>query len=305
MDEFANYRLCTNGAGQYVNNLMTSNGHVPVSTFNYNIASPSERKRQSDQMAEHYIESDNTNKKSRCDLSYSSAPSAIDSENSQNRLESLILQLSANFTSMSKSLEKRIDDLETNMEEKISVKVSERISTMIDNKLKEKIDEVKTEVKNELDVMKSQINSLEKKVSDKDTNSSRQSNTRNRFIIKNLSFDERELTEDELTKHKVKGLLRDGLGLANVDIKSVHRKESRGVYPGIVVVETSNMENKKEVMKNKSKLKSSRQFEKVYIENDMPLETRNFQNAMRTVLKEMGKDKDYKFAGSRLLAKTQ
>ncbi|VDH95435.1 Hypothetical predicted protein [Mytilus galloprovincialis] len=162
MDEFSNYRLCTNVAGQYVNNLMTSNGHVPVSTFNYNIASPSERKRQSDQMAEHYIESDNINKKSRCDLSYSSAPSAIDSEHSQNRLESLILQLSANFTSMSKSLEKRIDDLKTDMEEKISVKVSERI---------------------------------------------------------------------------------------------------------------------------------------------MPLETRNFQNAMRTVLKEMGKDKDYKFVGSRLLSK--
>ncbi|VDI48249.1 Hypothetical predicted protein [Mytilus galloprovincialis] len=174
MDEFANYRLCTNGAGQYVNNLMTSNGHVP---------------------------------------------------------------------------------------------------------------------------------SLEKKVSDKDTNSSRQSNTRNRFIIKNYLFDERELTEDELTKHRFKGLLRDGLGLANVDIKSVHRKKKQGVYTGIVVVETSNMENKKEVMKNKSKLKSIRQFEKVYIENDMPLETRNFQNAMRTVLKEMGKDKDYKFAGSRLLAK--
>ncbi|CAC5380484.1 unnamed protein product [Mytilus coruscus] len=44
-------------------------------------------------------------------------------------------------------------------------------------------------------------------------------------------------------------------------------------------------------MKNKPKLKSSRQFEKVYIENDIPLETRNFQNATRTVLKELGKDR--------------
>lgn len=56
-------------------------------------------------------------------------------------------------------------------------------------------------------------------------------------------------------------------------------------------------------MKNKVKLKSSRQYDRVYIENDMPTETRNFQNAVRTVLKELGKEKNYTFAESRLIPK--
>jgi hypothetical protein len=80
---------------------------------------------------------------------------------------------------------------------------------------------------------------------------------------------------------KVQGLLRDGLGLANVQIKSASRKESRGKYPGVVVVEIDTFDEKKEIMKNKAKLKSSRQYDRVYIEIDMLTETRNFQNVVK------------------------
>jgi hypothetical protein len=68
-------------------------------------------------------------------------------------------------------------------------------------------------------------------------------------------------------------------------------------------VETDTFDEKREIMKNKAKLKSSRQYYRVYIENDMPTETMNFQNAVRTVLKELGKEKNYTFAGSRLISK--
>jgi hypothetical protein len=125
----------------------------------------------------------------------------------------------------------------------------------------------------------------------------------NKFIIKNLEYNEREKNESDLTKNKVQGLLRDGLGLANVQIKSASRKESRGKYPGVVVVETDTFDEKKEIMKNKAKLKSSRQYDRVYIEIDMLTETRNFQNVVRTVLIELGKEKNYTFAGSRLIPK--
>jgi len=76
---------------------------------------------------------------------------------------------------------------------------------------------------------------------------------------------------------------------------SVERKETKGRYPGVIIAETDTIESKKEIMKNKSKLKHSRNHSKVYIENDIPLETRNFQNTVRTVLREMGKDKAYRF----------
>ena len=36
---------------------------------------------------------------------------------------------------------------------------------------------------------------------------------------------------------------------------SVERKETKGRYPGVIIAETDTIESKKEIMKNKSKLK--------------------------------------------------
>ena len=131
-----NFTGCTNGGGQFINNTMVNEGHVPVSTLNYCVASSSERKCQlSDQMTHYVHYSGSELKKSNFDASLSSV-------GHPNRIEALILQLSSNFTNMSEKLEKRKSELETNFEERVSEKLSEKISNRIDNKMKEKISEV-------------------------------------------------------------------------------------------------------------------------------------------------------------------
>jgi len=93
-----NFPGCTNGGGQFINNTMVNQGHVPVSTLNYCVTSSSERKRQlSDQMTHYVHDSGSGLKKSKFDASISSA-SMLDNPN---RVEALILQLSSNFTNMS------------------------------------------------------------------------------------------------------------------------------------------------------------------------------------------------------------
>ena len=93
-----NFPGCTNGGGQYINNTMVNQGHVPVSTLNYYVTSSSERKRQlSDQMTHYVHDSESGLKKSKFDVSISSAPML----DNPNRIEALILQLSSNFTNMS------------------------------------------------------------------------------------------------------------------------------------------------------------------------------------------------------------
>ena len=57
-----------------------------------------------------------------------------------------------------------------------------------------------------------------------------------------------------MTINKVQTLLKDGLRLSNIDLKSVERKESSGKYPGLVIVETEQLENKLQIMKNKKKI---------------------------------------------------
>ena len=185
-----------------------------------------------------------------------------DDNRSQNRIETMILQLSSQFNNMSNRLDTRISELETNFEERVSEKLSVRLSEMIDNKIGDKITEVKSEVKGELDEMKSKLDNMEKKLSE---NKHQDNNSKLRFVIKNLEFDEREKTEPTLTQHKVKGLLKDCLGLKNICLMSVERIETKGRYPGAIIAETNTIESKKEIMKNKSKLKHNRNHSKVYI----------------------------------------
>lgn len=93
--------------------------------------------------------------------------------------------------------------------------------------------------------------------------------------------------------------------MSNITLKSVERKESnsKNEKAGVVihVVEVESYENKREIMKNKRNLRSNRKYKDVYIENDSPIETRNFQATVRTVFKEIVTKNSYRFPGNRLI----
>jgi hypothetical protein len=69
---------------------------------------------------------------------------------------------------------------------------------------------------------------------------------------------------------------------------------------GLIIVEVEKFDDKKEIMKNKRNLKNNRLYQNVYIENDLPYETRNIQAAVRTVLKEISSQNNYRFVGKSL-----
>ena len=58
-------------------------------------------------------------------------------------------------------------------------------------------------------------------------------------------------------------------------------------------------------MKNKTFLKNVNKYKKVYIENDYSSETRNTDSNLRTILKEIGKDKQYRVAGGKISSTRQ
>lgn len=308
MDQYTQYSVCgVNGASpaflqENVNNQLSSNssmyqhnGHVSSELFNN-----TQRKRNLSFQDAYYIENSSDNKRMKPTIS--SAP--MINETSQNRIETLILQLSTNLCDVSQKLERRIDEMENNFERKITEKLSEKISEMIDTKLKQKIDTVRDEVKTDMIAMQDKIQALEKTM--KETNTVKtESNNRNKFVIRNLIYDQTEKDNNVVTINKVQGLLKDGLELQDITLKSVHRKETRGQHPGIVIVETNSYDDKSKIMKNKRKLKTVKKYENIYIDNDQSYETRNLQASFRTVLREMGKEKDYKIVGNRLVKKQQ
>lgn len=306
MAQYVHYSMCdVNGGSQYI-------GHAndqllyehTVSTEH--LRPQSMRKRQLSDENNHSSRGtqsqNNEHKKSKqCDSNNMS--SAPHDNAPTNRIETLLLQLSSNLNNVSQKLERRIDELETNFEERVSQKLSEKISEIIDNKLKDKIDEVKLEVKSDIEIMQARIGDLEKSLAEANSSKGEKSivNRKNRFVIKNLQSEENE--NKEMTTNKVQALLKDGLALSHISLKSVERKEAYGKSTGLVIVEVEDFEHKQQIMKHKKNLKNSEKYKKVYVEHDLPMETRNFQATVRTVLKEIGSQNNYMFAGSRLVKK--
>lgn len=83
------------------------------------------------------------------------------------------------------------------------------------------------------------------------------------------------------------------------------RKNGNERYNGVVVVQLKDNEQKKDIFKNKRNLKNNPAYKKVYIDNDLPVETRMFQGNVRTLLKEIGKENELVFVGNRLVQKRQ
>ena len=92
--------------------------------------------------------------------------------------------------------------------------------------------------------------------------------------------------QNEDIKNKVNALFRDGLRLANVSVKDAERKQSHNdSKPGVVIATLKNKEEKQQVMREKSKLKDSRRFSKVFIHHDQVPSQRNMSSNFRAILR--------------------
>lgn len=78
------------------------------------------------------------------------------------------------------------------------------------------------------------------------------------------------------------------------------RKDSRNSKPSLIIAKRNSFDDKKLVMKVKSK-----SFGNIYIENDIPWEVRSQQNNLRMIPKEIGKSDKYKVIGTHILPNQQ
>ncbi|CAG2224136.1 unnamed protein product [Mytilus edulis] len=121
---------------------------------------------------------------------------------------------------------------------------------------------------------------------------------RNNIIIRNL-----QESDNENITNKVNGLLKDGLRLKDIRIKSVDRKKSmRENKPGVIIVKLERTEDKRRVMEVKRNLKDTRNFRDVFIDHDLPKSQRMLNANLRHIVKTIGNDK-LEIHGSRIQLK--
>ncbi|KAK3082716.1 hypothetical protein FSP39_003390 [Pinctada imbricata] len=86
-----------------------------------------------------------------------------------------------------------------------------------------------------------------------------------KIVIKMLRERDGETNNPDITKGCVEAVIRDGLRLHDVKVVEVDRKKG-GRNPGVVLATIETKKQKDKILKNKSKLKHSSAYSRVYIE---------------------------------------
>ncbi|CAG2228057.1 unnamed protein product [Mytilus edulis] len=229
--------------------------------------------------------------------------------NELGELKTLMYDLAVEMKDMNDKVFERIDNLENTFAKNIV----ENISKMIDNKINKEVNKVKDDFKAQMTTvnkridgivnkLKSDIKNIHTEVADKvrtdlistQADVSTQPIQRDtKFVVKMLPETDAEKTDSELTKNRVSAIIRDGLRLHDVRVVEATRIESKGSRPGLVIASVENEEQKEKLMKSKIKLKYSRDYQKVYIENELTSEARVQLSNMMTVLNGIGREKDF------------
>jgi hypothetical protein len=122
------------------------------------------------------------------------------------------------------------------------------------------------------------------------------------IVIKNLhevldEIDDENTDGPDATLGLVHDLLINGLSLTNIKVLKAVRKPSWSTRPGIIIATLDSVASKTLVLKAKSKLRSIKDYEDVYVEPELSAEVRRQQRNTRILLKAVGKEADFSYKG--------
>lgn len=123
------------------------------------------------------------------------------------------------------------------------------------------------------------------------------------FVVRGLPHTDAESKDTEVTKNKVQSLLKDGMGLNDIQVDKADRKKGHGGQAGAIIVKVATIEQRNKVLKHKRGLKDKELYKRVYINPALTKEVLSLQNNFRTILREIGKDKEYIIKGANVVKK--
>ncbi|KAK3099216.1 hypothetical protein FSP39_001099 [Pinctada imbricata] len=218
-----------------------------------------------------------------------------------------------------KSLHERVFDRIDKLEKVFARNVAENMKKMVDKKIESEIGKVKENINSEVSTVNKRIDGLVHKIGDlkNELSSVRTELSTNvtyaeavanhmekeeKIVIKMLREREGETNNPDITKGCVEAVIRDGLRLHDVKVVEADRKKGDR-NPGVVLATIETKEQKDKILKNKSKLKHSSAYSRVYIEDETPKEVRTQEANLRTILKEIGCDREYSVKNGRIQKK--
>lgn len=192
-----------------------------------------------------------------------------------------------------------INALEDKFDSKITA-LEDRVINTVQDFIKAEIESVKKEVNAQIGVLRDRVQALEA------SSQAAEERARNAEPDRSLNIAIKDLpqSENEVVKHKVEALLKDGMKVKDVKIKMAVRKEAfRADSTGVVIATLESKGNKEKVMNAKATLKGSRQYSTVYVDHDKSAQQRRYEANMRLLVNTVAKE-SLDVRGSRLVRKT-
>ena len=220
---------------------------------------------------------------------------------SNNRIEGLAKKVETKVTkAMDKELDNKVKRIRSGFDKEINkIKTSSDKILKSVNKLEETtLTTFKEGLGDDIDELNRRLKRLEEvRPNGQIENKSQISDDLKRsIVIKNL-----EERENESVKDRVNILIYNGLRLDTIKVESATCKSSRSESKtGDIVAMCKSLKDKVDIMKQKSVLKRSRRYAKVYIGHHMPPEQRRLNNSLRTIVNTIGNNR-LRLKGSRIL----
>ena len=158
----------------------------------------------------------------------------------------------------------------------------------------EELHVMRLEIDKEVDDMRKQI---------QDLRNAPPSNVKHPEVSQNIVIRNIPHTEDENLEETVNTLLSEELNV-DAQIDKVVRKVSHNDRPGVVIATMKSVDDRENVMRNKSKLKDSELHSGVMIHKDKPFHERRMEANMATLINVVAKDK-LVLRGGRVQSKIQ
>jgi BMFP domain-containing protein YqiC len=208
----------------------------------------------------------------------------------------------ADLMRMLLEIKNEIKETESNLKKSIDHKF-ENISKKLDVKITKEFSEMKTHIELEMGRMSVKLEKLEMRVSaieEKDYSNKEEVFSPEVTVVA-LNLDENP--NEDLTK-LVSELFKTGLGIRDIEPVRTHRMKSKDTRPGLVKIELRCKQDKINILRAKSQLKTSSSFKRVYLRSSMTHSERIISMNFREILNELPNGHTYRVAGNgRLLKK--
>ena len=198
--------------------------------------------------------------------------------------DSMLVIVKEEVSSVRQEFNDRFDSMATKIEEKLTKSMQAKLETQLKKN--------RADIDREIDIkgIRGEISDVKKSFAEV---VQQKKHIEHDIVIRGLAEDPNELSNPIRTLNKVNALLRDGLKLADIKVSACSRKLSRGDKPGVVIATLETLAQRQKLLEHKRKLKSTKNYSNVYIEEARPLETRINEANIRTVIKEMGKNESF------------